>query len=91
MHEVARKFRKVLFCNTFQLYNFLIGTLITTVFASDRDDPSTPNGTFSFTLDSVSPKTDNIEFYISQIETKGNIYFKGCLDYQVNIIQYSVI
>ncbi|KAM9445352.1 cadherin-like protein 26 [Clarias gariepinus] len=58
------------------------GTLITTVFASDRDDPSTPNGTFSFTLDSVSPKTDNIEFYISQIETKGNIYFKGCLDYQ---------
>ncbi|KAF5906424.1 cadherin-like protein 26, partial [Clarias magur] len=58
------------------------GTLITTVSASDGDNSSTPNGTFSFTLDSVTPKTDNIEFYISQNNTKGNIYFKGCLDYQ---------
>ncbi|XP_026800887.3 cadherin-like protein 26 [Pangasianodon hypophthalmus] len=58
------------------------GELVTTVSASDGDDPTTPNGTFTFTLESVTPKTDNVEFYITQNNTTGNIYFKGCLDYK---------
>lgn len=55
-----------------------------TVFASDGDDVSTPNGTFNFRLVSVAPKTDNVEFYMIQNQNTGSIYFKGCLDYEVN-------
>ncbi|XP_062872180.1 cadherin-like protein 26 [Trichomycterus rosablanca] len=55
---------------------------ITTVVAKDKDDPSTLNGTFNFRLLSVTPQTDNVEFYIKQIQTTANIKFKGCLDYQ---------
>ncbi|KAK2825589.1 hypothetical protein Q7C36_019516 [Tachysurus vachellii] len=58
------------------------GKLILTVFASDDDDVSTNNGTFEFRLVSVTPKTDNIEFYIKQNMDIGSIYFKGCLDYE---------
>ncbi|XP_060794665.1 cadherin-4-like isoform X2 [Neoarius graeffei] len=56
------------------------GKSVMTVSASDRDDSSTPNGTFNFRLVSVTPKTDNVEFYMKQDNTTGNIYFKGCLD-----------
>lgn len=62
------------------------GTLITTVSASDGDDSASPNGTFTFILVSVTPKTDNVEFYINQNRDIGSIYFKGCLDYEVNIV-----
>ncbi|KAG7323779.1 hypothetical protein KOW79_013481 [Hemibagrus wyckioides] len=58
------------------------GILVTTVAASDLDDPNTPNGTFKFTIASVTPKTDNVEFYIQQNNNTGSIYFKGCLDYE---------
>ncbi|KAB5546043.1 hypothetical protein PHYPO_G00067560 [Pangasianodon hypophthalmus] len=58
------------------------GELVTTVSASDGDDPTTPNGTFRFTVASVTPKTDNVEFYISQNNNTGSVYFKGCLDYE---------
>ncbi|MCJ8741379.1 hypothetical protein PDJAM_G00069960, partial [Pangasius djambal] len=58
------------------------GKLVATVSASDGDDPTTPNGTFRFTVASVTPKTDNVEFYISQNNNTGSIYFKGCLDYE---------
>ncbi|KAF4077894.1 hypothetical protein AMELA_G00193250 [Ameiurus melas] len=60
----------------------LQGKLVMTVFASDDDDVLTPNGTFKFRLVSSTPKTDNLEFYMSQKENTGNIYFKGCLDYE---------
>ncbi|XP_053542215.1 cadherin-like protein 26 [Ictalurus punctatus] len=60
----------------------LQGELVTTVSASDNDDPTTLNGIFEFALVSVTPKTDNVEFYITQSNTTGNIYFKGCLDYE---------
>ncbi|XP_027014954.2 cadherin-like protein 26 [Tachysurus fulvidraco] len=58
------------------------GKLILTVFASDDDDASTNNGTFEIRLVSVTPKTDNVEFYIKQNADTGSIYFKGCLDYE---------
>ncbi|XP_051961179.1 cadherin-like protein 26 isoform X2 [Xyrauchen texanus] len=53
-----------------------------TVLAADKDDINTKNGTFSYTIKSVMPKTDNVEFYIRQHEQSGTVYFKGCLDYQ---------
>ncbi|XP_051515748.1 cadherin-like protein 26 isoform X2 [Myxocyprinus asiaticus] len=58
------------------------GKTILTVLASDKDDSSTKNGTFSFTIKSIMPKTDNVEFYIKQQKESGTVYFKGCLDYQ---------
>ncbi|KAI7794589.1 cadherin-like protein 26 [Triplophysa rosa] len=58
------------------------GDKILTVLASDKDDIKTPNGTFSFTIKSVIPKTDNVDFYIQQSDGVGMIYFKGCLDYE---------
>lgn len=62
-----------------------------TVFALDGDDVSTPNGTFNFRLVSVAPKTDNVEFYISQNMNTGGIYFKGCLEYEVNNTHHSTV
>ncbi|KAF5906423.1 cadherin-like protein 26, partial [Clarias magur] len=58
------------------------GKLVLRVFALDGDDVTTPNGTFRFRLVSAKPKTDNVEFYMTQNENVGNIYFKGCLDYE---------
>ncbi|KAB5546045.1 hypothetical protein PHYPO_G00067580 [Pangasianodon hypophthalmus] len=58
------------------------GKMVMTVFATDGDDASTSNGTFKFRLVSATPKTDNVEFYMSQNINTGSIYFKGCLDYE---------
>ncbi|XP_056589944.1 cadherin-like protein 26 [Triplophysa dalaica] len=58
------------------------GDKILTVLASDKDDITTLNGTFSFAIKSVIPKTDNVEFYIKQSDRVATIYFKGCLDYE---------
>uniref|UniRef100_A0A9J8AQ29 Cadherin 26, tandem duplicate 2 n=1 Tax=Cyprinus carpio carpio TaxID=630221 RepID=A0A9J8AQ29_CYPCA len=55
---------------------------VLTVLATDDDDSETNNGTFSFTIKSVTPKTDNVEFYIQQQKESGTIYFKGCLNYE---------
>lgn len=71
--------------------NISTGKSVMTVSASDRDDSSTPNGTFNFRLVSVTPKTDNVEFYMRQDNTTGNIYFKGCLDDEVNTFQCSTV
>ncbi|KAI5612090.1 cadherin-like protein 26 isoform X1 [Silurus asotus] len=57
-------------------------SLVIRVSASDKDEPTSPNGTFNFLIDSVTPKTDNVEFYIKQNNTIGEVYFKGCLDYE---------
>ncbi|XP_047662747.1 cadherin-like protein 26 isoform X1 [Tachysurus fulvidraco] len=58
------------------------GNLVATVYASDLDEPNTPNSTFKFAIVSVTPETDNVQFYIKQNNNIGSIYFKGCLDYQ---------
>ncbi|XP_073679437.1 cadherin-like protein 26 [Garra rufa] len=58
------------------------GKEVVTVLAIDKDDSKTNNGTFVFTIKSVTPQTDNIEFYIQQHTQSGTIYFKGCLDYE---------
>ncbi|XP_058619518.1 cadherin-like protein 26 isoform X3 [Onychostoma macrolepis] len=58
------------------------GKEVLTVLASDQDDSSTNNGTFVFTIKSVTPKTDNVEFYIHQQKESGTIYLRGCLDYE---------
>lgn len=62
------------------------GHEVATVVATDLDDPQTPNGTFSFRIVSVTPKTDNVEFFLEPTGTAtvGKIYFRGCLDYEVN-------
>ncbi|XP_050953272.1 cadherin-like protein 26 [Labeo rohita] len=57
------------------------GKEVLTVLATDKDDPTTNNGTFDFTIKSVTPKTD-VEFYIQQQKESGTIYFNGCLDYE---------
>ncbi|XP_056304805.1 cadherin-like protein 26 [Danio aesculapii] len=58
------------------------GTEVLTVLAHDNDNPTTSNGTFTYSIKSVTPKTDNVEFYIQQHKESGSIYFKGCLDYE---------
>ncbi|XP_067228421.1 cadherin-like protein 26 [Chanodichthys erythropterus] len=58
------------------------GKDVLTVLASDEDDSSTNNGTFDFTIKSITPKTDNVEFYIQQQKDSGTVYFRGCLDYE---------
>ncbi|KAI4873636.1 hypothetical protein NFI96_031468, partial [Prochilodus magdalenae] len=60
------------------------GQSVMTVTATDADDFQTPNGTFSFRIASVTPKTDNVEFFLepSEASLTGRIYFRGCLDYE---------
>ncbi|XP_067302917.1 cadherin-like protein 26 isoform X2 [Pseudorasbora parva] len=58
------------------------GKDVLTILAHDEDDSSTNNGTFVFTIKSVIPKTDNVEFYIQQHQESGTVYFRGCLDYE---------
>ncbi|XP_073679769.1 cadherin-like protein 26 [Garra rufa] len=60
----------------------LPGKKVVTVLAIDKDDSKTNNGTFVFTIKSVTPQTDDVEFYIQQHTQSGTIYFKGCLDYE---------
>ncbi len=68
---------------TLNFLNMYQGKEVLTVLAYDEDDSRTNNGTFVFTIKSVTPKTDNVEFYIQQQKESGKIYFKGCLDYEV--------
>ncbi|XP_067302920.1 cadherin-like protein 26 [Pseudorasbora parva] len=58
------------------------GKEVLTILAHDEDDSSTGNGKFVFTIKSVIPNTDNVEFYIQQHQESGTVYFKGCLDYE---------
>ncbi|XP_066529137.1 cadherin-like protein 26 isoform X2 [Hoplias malabaricus] len=58
------------------------GSTVLTVMATDKDDSQTPNGTFGFRIVSVTPKKDNVEFYLTSSSTVGVISFKGCLDYE---------
>ncbi|TRZ00221.1 hypothetical protein DNTS_031788, partial [Danionella cerebrum] len=58
------------------------GKAVVAVLATDDDDSSTNNGTFSFTIKSVIPTPENVEFYIKQQGQAGTVFFRGCLDYE---------
>ncbi|KAL7864501.1 hypothetical protein AOLI_G00159210 [Acnodon oligacanthus] len=60
------------------------GQVVATVMATDGDDSQSPNGTFSFNIVSVTPKTDNVEFFLEPTGASitGRIFFRGCLDYE---------
>ncbi|KAL6483228.1 hypothetical protein MHYP_G00081000 [Metynnis hypsauchen] len=60
------------------------GLVVATVMATDGDDSQSPNGTFSFNIVSVTPKTDNVEFFLEPTgaSSTGSIFFRGCLDYE---------
>uniref|UniRef100_A0AAR2KCT1 Cadherin-like protein 26 n=1 Tax=Pygocentrus nattereri TaxID=42514 RepID=A0AAR2KCT1_PYGNA len=59
------------------------GQVVETMNATDGDDSQTPNGTFSFNIISVTPKTDNVEFFLEPTGASiTEIFFRGCLDYE---------
>ncbi|XP_020559105.1 cadherin-like protein 26 [Oryzias latipes] len=57
------------------------GSHLLTVRASDRDQRGSPNSTFHYEIISVTPKTSDTEFFISEL---GAISFKGCLNRDVS-------
>lgn len=63
----------VMFCH------FLSGSHVMTVSANDRDQGGTTNSTFHYELEWFFPKPPHTEFFVNR---SGEIYFKGCLDYQ---------
>uniref|UniRef100_A0AAR2JBR8 Cadherin-like protein 26 n=1 Tax=Pygocentrus nattereri TaxID=42514 RepID=A0AAR2JBR8_PYGNA len=59
------------------------GQVVATMNVTDKDDSQTPNGTFSFNIISVTPKTDNVEFFLEPTGASiTGIFFRGCLDYE---------
>lgn len=58
------------------------GSDLVTVLADDRDMRGSPNSTFHYELKSVSPKTENAQFFIDK--DNGTISFKGCLDHEAS-------
>ncbi|XP_030623659.1 cadherin-like protein 26 [Chanos chanos] len=59
------------------------GEHLVTLSAADGDDSRTNNGTFSFTIVSVTPNNDNVKFFIKKQDSQiAEISFKGCLDYE---------
>ncbi|XP_071332827.1 cadherin-like protein 26 [Trachinotus anak] len=60
----------------------LQGTDVITVRATDEDSGN--NKIFDLQIISISPKSDDVEFYLTQISgtQTGTISFKGCLDYE---------
>uniref|UniRef100_A0A673ABE3 Cadherin 27 n=1 Tax=Sphaeramia orbicularis TaxID=375764 RepID=A0A673ABE3_9TELE len=56
------------------------GSSLMTVLAYDRDKRGTPNSTFHYEIKSVSPQTENTEFFVNEY---GVISFKGCFDHEV--------
>ncbi|KAM4610050.1 cadherin-like protein 26 isoform 2-T2 [Polymixia lowei] len=58
------------------------GIFLAGVKAIDKDSSRTNNGTFDFTIVSVTPKPTDLEFYLKQNDDIATIGFKGCLDYK---------
>ncbi|XP_030623658.1 cadherin-like protein 26 [Chanos chanos] len=83
INDHAPQFSRALY-ETHRMESTSQGETLVTVYASDDDDSSTCNGTFSFRIISVYPETTNAEFYIDQTKNSqhGAISFKGCLDYE---------
>lgn len=61
----------------------LTGTEVITVMAIDSDTKI--NGQFDLQIVSITPKSSDMEFYLTQIAgtQTGTISFKGCLDHEV--------
>ncbi|KAG7477950.1 hypothetical protein MATL_G00075020 [Megalops atlanticus] len=58
------------------------GRNVLSLTAEDSDEPYTPNSTFDYNINSVSPNTPNAEFYIEKQQQTGVLSFRGCLDYE---------
>lgn len=50
---------------------------------SDRDTENENNNKFDLKMISVTPKPQDLEFYLEQKGELGMISFKGCLDHKV--------
>lgn len=55
---------------------------MTTLIAYDKDAVGR-NNQFDMRIVSVTPKSQDLEFYLEQRGEIGTISFKGCLDYEV--------
>lgn len=60
----------------------LTGTVVITLVAYDKDAEGR-NNQFDMRIVSVTPKPQNLEFFLEQRGKIGTISFKGCLDYEV--------
>ncbi|KAJ0068536.1 hypothetical protein NL108_008921 [Boleophthalmus pectinirostris] len=58
------------------------GSFLLAVLAHDRDQRGSPNSAFHYELKSMSPQTENVQFFIDR--EIGKISFKGCLDYEAS-------
>lgn len=50
---------------------------------SDRDADTNNNNKFGVKMLSVTPKPQDVEFYLEQRGNIAIVSFKGCLDYEV--------
>lgn len=58
------------------------GTIVTTLKATDKDAEDR-NNQFDMRIVSVTPESQDLEFYLEQRGQIGTIFFKGCLDREV--------
>lgn len=61
----------------------MTGTNIVTLVVMDKDTENENNNKFDMKIISVTPKTQDMEFYLEQRGELGMISFKGCLDHTV--------
>ncbi|XP_061075562.1 cadherin-2-like isoform X2 [Conger conger] len=65
-------------------------TALVMVEATDKDKPETSNSMLDFRIISVTPSTDNVEFFIQQRGDNAVISFKGCLYYE-KVTEYTIL
>jgi len=63
---------------------------LVTIRATDMDT-SMKNKEFSFSLVSVTPEPEGLQFYITQTSDVGVISFKGCLDHEVRVLDSIIV
>ena len=68
----------------------LTGFSLVTIRATDMDT-SMKNKEFSFSLVSVTPEPEGLQFYITQTSDVGVISFKGCLDHEVRVLDSIIV
>lgn len=66
----------------------MIGTNIVTLMVSDKDAETNNNNKFDMRMVSVTPKPQDLEFYLEQRGEIGIISFKGCLDHGVRRLNW---
>ncbi|XP_075898207.1 desmocollin 2-like protein isoform X2 [Nelusetta ayraudi] len=59
------------------------GTNLVSLLVSDRDSDTNNNNKFGVKMLSVTPKPQDVEFYLEQRGNIAIISFKGCLDYEI--------